>query len=104
MARFERRHYKEVPALTTETSLYVPASGERLSLLEIGGNGCGQLVKLVWDYGGSGESVLFSTNGDSEQSPAELILDGDGVKSLAIVLVNTAAFHVTMGGYWIGSN
>lgn len=102
--RFERRNYKDVSALTTETSLYVPASGERLSLLEIGGNGCGQLVKLVWDYGGSGETILFSTNGDSEQSPSELIIEGDGVKALSIVLINSAAYPVTMGGYWIGSN
>ncbi len=102
--RFERRHYKEVAALTTDVSQYVPANGERLSLLEIGGNGSGQTVKLVWDYGAGGAAIQFSTNGDSEQSPSDLILEGDGVKVLAIVLVNAAAYPITMGGYWIGSN
>ncbi len=104
MARLERRYYDNVAALETVTSQYVPENGERLSLLHIGGNGGGQIIKIIWDYGGSDERVLFFTNGDSEQSPEELILVGDGVKILAIVLSNTAAFFSTIGGYWIGSN
>jgi hypothetical protein len=56
-------------------------------------------VRLVWDYEGAGETILALTHGDLNMSMAIDVV-GDGVKKLALVLLNdTAATHAVGGCY-----
>lgn len=55
-------------------------------------------VKLVWDYGQAGETLLWSIKG-SHSVNLDLELTGDGSKKLAVCLDNGLDDSVVLSGY-----
>lgn len=103
--RIERRFYKSVGANSSETDEYIVPSGQTLQITKIGGNASAApstVAKVIWDFQGAGENTLLSTHGDSQYEPLNLELLGDGVKKLAIVLMNDQLVNDDLGGFWQG--
>lgn len=95
--------YQEVAALTEVTSEMIPANGVSWEIQSFTGNGAydaSVTVKLVWDFGGGGETVLVSTHGDLVDRLRNDQVTGDGVKKLAIVLDNQSNTAQTIGGQY----
>lgn len=93
----ETRYYKTVSAVTTDSDEYTPANGEKLLIVEVGGNAAMKdsvHVKVLFDT-----TVLFCTHGDSVQECTTNIT-GDGSKKLKISLVNDSLGSETIGGYY----
>lgn len=73
--------------------IFVPANGEVWTIKEfwcIGPQDRNEFVALVWDYEGAGEEELLFGKGGEKYKPQNMTVTGDGVKELAIVLVNCA--------------
>lgn len=58
-------------------------------------------VRLVWDYGGASEQIIWTIKGASRMLFVHKIeaADVDGVKELAVVLENASTVNVFMSGY-----
>lgn len=106
MERKERRFYSSVSGLATATDSYIVPSGKMLSVEEFGGNAATHpdtTVRIVWDYGGASPEILFATHGDMIRQPIGINVLGNGVKVIAIILVNDQAASTFLGGFWIGN-
>lgn len=97
--QFEKRFYQAIAATGSANLEYVPESGEKIHLCEIGGNAARDIdvkVEIFWN-----DILLLSTHGDTTQrSCLELI--GDGSKILKILLTNNSDQSETIGGYILG--
>jgi hypothetical protein len=54
-------------------------------------------VRIVWDYGGAGETILALTHGDLNTS-LSMKVTGDGVKKIALVAINDTLTTRALGG------
>jgi len=87
--------YSSVDALSEERSEGIlPSVGEKIAVYRFRANGAdpSAYVALIWDRGGSNETILASTKGD-----IDIVLDpenshyqftGDGVAMLQICIIN----------------
>lgn len=98
-----KRYYKDVSANSSDTDEFVPPTGTYF-ISEIGADGAGAdtCVKIVWDYGGT-EEILLASTGDVDQKTS-IELTADGVKKLAIKLINDSNAPVAIGGFWTGED
>ncbi len=97
---------KDVATGTEDCDTYVVPSGKTLEIVHMKGEAAfspNSAVKLVWDWSGAGETVLWSIKGSSEIGadvtegfPAMV---GDGVKKIAVCLDNNEAGSVFMSGH-----
>jgi len=83
---------------------YVPANNKAIEIILFHGQAAysaNSAVKLVWDFGGAGEEVLWSIKGGGDM-PAHHIETftkiGDGVKKIAVTLDNGEAGNIFMSG------
>lgn len=103
MAAFERKYYKTVSTLNTDTDDYIITNGSKLSLIQLGGNSVftsDVYIQVVWDPDGSPE-ILYSTYGSNVRNTI-IELTGDGSKKLQIKLVNNSLTSHVMGGFYLG--
>lgn len=99
------RFYQDVDEQTTVTSDYIPANGEVLEIIKIGGNGAYNMdihVEIIWDADTVNAEILMSTHGDFfDSNVVGLFLTGDGVKKLQIKLSNhTLSSPHPIGAFW----
>lgn len=102
MASFEIRTSKEVTAGNEDCAHITPASGKKVVVREFFGDAAyskNSAVKLVWDYGGAGETVLWTIKGSSRAPEKFEINDADGVKKLGVCLDNGEIGNVFMSGF-----
>lgn len=88
-------YYDNVDALSEERSDgIIPENGEEIAVYRFRANGAdpSAYVAMIWDRGGTEETILASTKGD-----IDIILDvenenyhftGDGLKKLQICIIN----------------
>ena len=104
MAKTKRRFYRQVPANSSEVDEFIPNAGT-FYISKLGGNAGASpatSVQIIWDYQGA-EEILLSTHGDANhQVDVEVV--GDGVKTLAIKLINDQQTSDVLGGFWTGSD
>ena len=84
-------HSAEVSASEDSTVTFTPAAGEEVILEHFIGNATETpetTVFVVWDYGGGGETVKWSTHGSVDEDPSFVIGVGDGVKQVGLCLKN----------------
>jgi len=82
---------QEVAADTDVTVTYVPANGVEVILHKFSGNADHSpdtTVLVVWDYGGAGETVIWSTHGSIVEVPHVVVGTGDGTKKVGLCLKN----------------
>lgn len=92
--------YTTVPAKGGVVKDQVPAKGVTWEIVRFVGSAAYSAtttVKLVWDSGGPEEEVIASTHGEANVELLRHIV-GNGIKKLALVLVNTSAEPQTIGG------
>lgn len=92
---------KEVAASTEDCDTYTPANGSVVNILKFVGSAAfspNASVKLVWDWDGAGETVLWSHKGEGV-APKRFQVTGDGVKKLAVCLDNGETGALFMSGY-----
>lgn len=95
--------FAEVGALSESAQTMIIPDGEVWEIQKFVGAAAydeGTKACLVWDYGGA-EVLLYSTHGDGSFSGDDQ-LTGDGVKKVAICLVNDTASAQTLGGQFSG--
>lgn len=97
---------KDVASSTEDSDTYVVPNGKTLEIVHMMGEAAfspNSAVKLVWDWGGAGETILWTIKGSSEIGPdvAEDFptMTGDGVKKIAVSLDNNEAGSVFMSGH-----
>jgi hypothetical protein len=94
---------QEVAASTEESFEYTPANGKKFIVDQFFGDGAfsqNVVVKLVWDYGGGAEQVLWTIKGSSQLPPNKTFeLTGNGTKKLALALDNGASGPVYISGF-----
>lgn len=98
----ELRIAKEVASSTEDCVTHIPPSGAYVLISDFVGDAAFQpnaAVKLVWDVGGAGETVLWSIKGNHEMPGDIEILDSDGVKKLGVCLDNGEAGPLFLSGY-----
>ena len=98
-----KRLYKNVAASSSETLDYVPADGEQLLVMVLGGDSSSSPETnccVLWDQGGGAQEILFSTYADAKQENVHHLIIGDGVKILRIMLQNDLTESVLIGAYW----
>jgi hypothetical protein len=96
--------YTDVPALSVQAQSVVIPDGVKWEIRLFVGNAAyldDIHVRLVWDYGGAGEEIIVATHGDMEFQLVR-VLQGDGVKKLAIVLDNATLADRVVGAAWYG--
>lgn len=105
MLHVRERFYSCVDANSYSDQDHIPASGDTLTIREIGG-GAGiyieSVVEIWWDKGGGDESLLFATHGDTIQKNLSLRIEGDGTKKVTIRLKNDSGSVLCLGGYYNG--
>ena len=92
---------KEVAAQTEDSDTYTPANGVTVQVLLFAGSSphdANTIVKLVWDWDGAGEEILWAIEGQ-HTAPRRFSIMGDGTKKLAVALDNGLTDPVTMSGY-----
>ena len=93
-------YFADVDALTTNSDTHVIPSGKTWALRTFKGAAAYSSetkALLVWDFGGVGEEIIYATHGDGDfVGDREFV--GDGVKKLAICLVNDSSSDRTLGG------
>ena len=92
---------KEVSAATEDAQTVVPANGEKITVYNFRTSGPSMpnaYCKLIWDWGGAGEELLWSSTG-IETCPQTFQKTGDGVKKLAIALDNNEDGALVMSAY-----
>jgi len=94
---------KEVQAGIEECETYTVKSGKKSRVLFFKGEAAfskNSAVKLVWDYNGVGEEVLWSTKGEGSL-PSGTVIEkiGDGVKEWAVCLDNGETGPLYMSGF-----
>ena len=92
---------KSVAANTEDADTFTPANGKKVNVIKFLGEAPftkNVVVKLIWDYGGGSEEILWSIEGASEMLDLDSII-GDGVKKIAIALDNGEASAVIMSGF-----
>lgn len=93
---------KDVTAGNEDCDTYIPANGVEINITDFHGEGAfdpNAAVKLIWDYSGGGEEILWTIKGSS-QAPIQFKRTGDGVKKIAICLDNgMSSGSVFMSGY-----
>ena len=97
-----QRLYKQVAASTTETSDYIPASGETIRIINIGVSSSSvpnTVAYIAWDADGTPE-ILLSSYGEASQRNVHIDLVGDGVKIIRINLTNDLAEPTYLGAFW----
>jgi len=95
---------KEVSATTEDCVSHTVADGKKLFIDKFVGEAAfttNAVCKLVWDYGGAGEQVIWTTKGSSKM-PFTHEVTGDGVKKLAVCLDNGTAGALVMSAYMEG--
>ena len=93
-------HFKEVAASTEDDKSQVIPDGETWEIYEFEGSALFDPnchVRLVWDYGGGGEELLYFTAGNIK-TIINKQFTGDGVKKLSIVLINNSGSACVLGG------
>jgi hypothetical protein len=100
-----RRFYTSVDASTVVKDDYVPANGEVLEIVKLGGNSAYDMhihVEIIWDADTVNARMLMSTHGDFLQDDViGEVLTGDGVKKLQIKLSNhTLGDGHPIGAFW----
>ena len=94
---------KEVNGFTEDYAAHTPANGKNFIVMAFEGSGVAAslnaVVKLVWDFGGAGETVLWTIKGNDFMKHHIDDTLGDGTKKLAVVLDNGEAGPVFMSGY-----
>ena len=94
---------KNVLAAEKDFNSYTPASGEKIRIFLFNASSpastANARVKLIWDYEGAGEEILWVIQNDNLM-PDYLYFDrtGDGTKKLAIVLHNSCTNDYDMSG------
>ena len=80
---------------------YTPKNGEKIRVLEFVGSSAfvsNAVVKLIWDFNGTNEEVLWSHKGEGS-CPVNFELIGDNVKKIAVCLDNGENGPLFMSGY-----
>ena len=98
----EVRISEEVAASTEEyDDSCVPATGN-FDIVVFHGEGAfdpNAAVKLVWDFGGGSEEVIWTIKG-SGSMPFRITLTGNNSKKLAVTLDNGMSGSIFMSGYF----
>lgn len=98
---------KEVAAGTEDCVSHTPTNGKTIRVSRFYGEAAfskNSAVKLVWDYEGAGEEILWAFKG-GDPLPHELrdspLLEriGDGVKKIAVCLDNGETGAVILAGF-----
>jgi len=100
----ERRFYKIVSANSVERDDYTPASGVKVTIMDIGGNADPKnatTVSIILDRLGT-PNILLNTYGDSLQDITDVVFIGDGTKKITIELRNNTENDAVLGGFWRG--
>lgn len=95
---------EEVSSGSEECVSYTPPSGNDVHIYLFAGEAAytkNAAVKLVWDYGGGGETVIWTIKGSGSMPFTHVIpsADIDGVKKLAICLDNGESGALFMSGH-----
>lgn len=103
MARFDinQRLYKQVQPNTSESLDYVPASGERIFIVNIGVSSSAvpdTVACIAWDPDGVTE-IILSSYSEALHKDVNQEFVGDGIKKLRIYLSNDLTEPAYMGGF-----
>jgi len=100
--RTELKMSKEIPTVDKDGVEHVPANGSIITIPIFEAAGAVKehaTVKLIWDYGGAGEEVIWTIHGDGKMPFSHVITDTDGTKILAVCLDNQEGSNLFMSGY-----
>ncbi len=100
-----KRFYKQVAGSTTETEDYIPASGEKIFIVNLGCSSSSTpdtVTCIVWDADGTPE-ILMSSYNEARHDNVNIEIVGDGIKVLRICLINDLTEPTYMGGFWEGT-
>ena len=92
---------KEVSASAEDCETFVVPNGKRFKVLNFHGSAAFQpnaAVKLVWDFGGAGETIVWAIKGQDEM-PFAFNEVGDGTKKIAVCLENGETGALFLSGY-----
>lgn len=99
--KYTDSYAKTVEALTEDAKTTIPGDGKLWDISSFTGNAgfsADTTVKLVWDYDGTPQILCITHGSIIQKSVGEIT--GDGVKKLAIVLVNDSNTPIDLGGSW----
>lgn len=95
-----------VVAATDEAVTEIPATGKKIVIHTFEGSAPGSSkadVRLVWDFGGVGEEILWSIQVDGPFPKGKSFeRAGDGVKKMAVCLANGCTADYVLSGYALG--
>ncbi len=100
-AEIELKVSEEIASGQSVADTRIVPNGKDIKVVRFKGEGAftaNSVVCLVWDYGGAGEEILWSTKG-ADDTDLYIIRQGDGVKKLAVVCDNGEAGPVVMTGW-----
>lgn len=92
---------KQVAATTEDVQTVIIADTKNMEILMFKANSVPNekcTVKLIWDHGEVGETLLEIAQGNAEITTSHKVV-GDGVKKLAIALDNDLSVAVFMNGF-----
>jgi len=95
---YSKRFYKTVVSGTPQQLDQTPANGEKIHIVDIGGNAArNAAVRVEISFG---SEIILSTHGDTVQK-CDMVFTGDGTKKLTIKLINDSGADETIGAYYI---
>ena len=103
MANNNDEYFAEVAANVTSSKTVIIPNGETWELQKFSGAAAyisDSKAMVVWDFEGAGEEVIYFTHGDGVFL-GERQFAGDGVKKMAICLVNDSAESQFLGGQYL---
>jgi len=92
---------KEIASSAEEADTHIPANGKKFEVQLFRGEAAysqNAAVKLVWDYGGGGETIIWVIKGSGDM-PFVYTNTGDGTKKIAISLDNGESGALYLSGY-----
>jgi hypothetical protein len=92
---------EEVAAGTDVCDTYTPANGVEVWLTFFHGEAAftsNSSVMVLWDYGGAGETVIWSTNGSDRNNYQIELTGADGIKKVALCCSNAETGPLVLSG------
>lgn len=106
MARQALYIAKSVTSGNEDSDTYTVPNGKKVTVVSFNGEAAfspNSAVKIVWDFGGGAEAVLWSIKGsdkiDSRITQDFPTMTGDGTKKIAVALDNGEAGSVFLSGH-----
>lgn len=98
----ELRISEEIAGGQDVSDTYIPPNGAKVFMVDFHADAAfttNAAVKVLWDYGGAGESIVWSNKGSGRFANPIEITGADGVKKVAVSCSNGETGDLILSGY-----